>query len=244
MDLKITNLTKAYNNTPILTHINLNIRNVQSLVLIGPSGGGKTTLLRILAGLESPTEGSIFINDSPIIYEEKKLREYRKKIGIVFQAYNLFPHLTALENICLPLTQVHGFSPQVAKEEALMLLTQFHLEDHAYKKPSALSGGQQQRVAICRAVSTKPDFLLLDEPTSALDPEYTSEVLELIEELMKDGMRLILVTHEMGFARSAAKHILFLADGKIIDQGTPKNLFDHSPNPRVRSFFQKVLKYG
>ncbi|PID26570.1 MAG: glutamine ABC transporter ATP-binding protein [Candidatus Cloacimonadota bacterium] len=244
MKIELKNLTKSFPGITVLKNLDLKLDDVKSLVLIGPSGGGKTTLLRILAGLEKPSSGKVFVNDKEVIYDEKNLREYRKHIGMVFQSYNLFPHLTALENIVLPLVKVHGYTKEDATERGLKLLERFHLREHANKKPIQLSGGQQQRVAICRAVSIKPEFLLLDEPTSALDPEYTSEVLELIDELHTEGMRLILVTHEMGFAHKVAEKILFISDQKISAMGTPEDIFEKSNNPRVKKFLQKVLKYG
>ena len=244
MKIELRNLTKSFPGITVLKDIDLILDDIRSLVLIGPSGGGKTTLLRILAGLEKPTNGEIYINDQKVIYNEKELREYRKKIGMVFQSYNLFPHLTAIENIVLPLVEVHGYNRNDAIREGLELLERFHLKEHSNKKPIQLSGGQQQRVAICRAVAIKPQFLLFDEPTSALDPEYTSEVLELIDELHSEGMRLILVTHEMGFAHKVADQILFISDQKISAKGTPEEIFEKSENPRVKKFLNKVLKYG
>jgi polar amino acid transport system ATP-binding protein len=244
MKLELRNLTKSYGSLIVLDKVSLSLEDIHSLVFIGPSGGGKTTLLRLIAGLETPDSGEIIINDLPMKYNsEVSLREYRKRVGMVFQAFNLFPHLTALKNITLPLVQVHGYEEKKAQEEAIILLERFQLADQAHKKPSQLSGGQKQRIAICRAVAIKPEFLLLDEPTSALDPEYTSEVLDLIGELKQEGMRLILVTHEMGFARQAADYLLFVGDGGLIAQGTPPELFDSS-DPRVSRFFNKVLKYN
>lgn len=244
MKLELKGLTKSYGPLAVLDQVNLTLEDVRSLVFIGPSGGGKTTLLRLIAGLETPEAGEIVINDHPIEFgSEESLRNYRRRIGMVFQAYNLFPHLTALKNITLPLVQVHGYTEEKAREEALTLLERFHLADQAVKKPAQLSGGQKQRIAICRAVAIRPEFLLLDEPTSALDPEYTSEVLDLIGELRREGMRLILVTHEMGFARQAADYLLFVGDGGLIAQGTPEELFGCS-DERVSRFFNKVLKYN
>ncbi len=245
MKLELAGLSKRYGTLKVLDRVSLLLEDVRSLVFIGPSGGGKTTLLRLIAGLEKPESGRILINDHPIEYfSEDSLREYRKRIGIVFQAYNLFPHLTALQNITLPLVKVHGYTETQAAEEALVLLERFQLADQALKKPAQLSGGQKQRIAICRAVAIRPEFLLLDEPTSALDPEYTSEVLDLIGELRNEGMRLILVTHEMGFARQAADYLLFVGDGGLIAQGTPDDLFEKRGEPRVYRFLNKVLKYN
>lgn len=245
MKLKFDDLSKHYGKLRVLDQVSFAVDEINSLVFIGPSGGGKTTLLRLIAGLEKPDSGSILINDHPIEYDNtERLRKYRQKIGMVFQAYNLFPHLTALKNITLPLVKVHGYDDKQALEEALILLERFQLADHALKKPSQLSGGQKQRIAICRAVAIKPEFLLLDEPTSALDPEYTSEVLDLIGELGDEGMRFILVTHEMGFARQAADYIVFVGDGGLIAQGTPAELFGQQHDERVSRFLNKVLKYN
>ncbi len=245
MKLELELLSKSYGDTAVLDNVSLLLEDLHSMVFVGPSGGGKTTLLRLIAGLETPTNGRILVNDHPVEFEsEVTLREYRKRIGMVFQAYNLFPHLTALKNITLPLVLVHGYRESEANDEAMTLLERFHLADHARKKPAQLSGGQKQRIAISRAVAIKPEFLLLDEPTSALDPEYTSEVLDLIGELHEEGMRLILVTHEMGFARQAAERMLFIGDGGIVAEGSPEELFDGHADPRVKRFFDKVLKYS
>jgi polar amino acid transport system ATP-binding protein len=243
MRLEIRNLTKRFGSHAVLDNVNLSLDDIHSLVLIGPSGGGKTTLLRILAGLETMDEGEITINRHKLNCADRELIQYRRHIGMVFQSYNLFPHLTALENILLPLTRVHKMNRQTAGEHALALLERFHLADHARKHPAALSGGQQQRIAICRAVAIRPEYLLLDEPTSALDPEYTSEVLDLIQELRKEGMELILVTHEMGFAHRAADYMLFIADGGIGAHGSPHEFFETQKYPRVSLFLDKVLKY-
>ncbi len=243
MKLELRSLSKQYGSLKVLDQVTLSLEDVHSLVFIGPSGGGKTTLLRLLAGLETPDSGEILLNGTPVDFQsEQTLRTHRKRIGMVFQAYNLFPHLNALKNITLPLEKVHGIDPDQAESDAITLLNRFNLSEHALKKPSQLSGGQKQRIAICRAVASRPEFLLLDEPTSALDPEYTSEVLDLIQELHHEDMRLILVTHEMGFARQAADYILFVGEGGIIARGTPEELFQNR-DPRVSRFFNKVLKY-
>jgi len=216
---------------------------VHSLVLIGPSGGGKTTLLRILAGLETPDRGEVEINGQAIDFHEPALLEYRRTVGVVFQAFNLFPHLTALENVTLPLEKVHGYSAADAKEAAMALLRRLQLEAHAFKKPAGLSGGQRQRVAIARAIGIKPRLVLFDEPTSALDPEMTAEVLDTIEQLREEGTDLILVTHEMGFARRAADRTAFLSAGRILEFGDTKSIFDNPRTEECRRFLGTVLKY-
>lgn len=243
MKLKLDNVCKQFGDLKVLTDLSLEVNDFNSLVLIGPSGGGKTTLLRLLAGLEKPEQGNIYINDKHIVYDEKYLQEYRKSIGMVYQAYNLFPHLTAVENITLPLIQVHNVPKKIANEQAMELLDRFNLSGHGHKKPIALSGGQQQRIAICRAVATKPEYLLLDEPTSALDPEYTSEVLDLIYELRNEGMQLVLVTHEMGFAKEAADMVMFVEDEGVVQCGSADEVLNNSQDQRIVSFLDKVLKH-
>jgi polar amino acid transport system ATP-binding protein len=212
-------------------------------VLIGPSGGGKSTLLRVIAGLEYPDTGVVEIDGEPVEFQEDALLKHRRTIGVVFQAFNLFPHLTALRNITLPLEKVHGHSPGEAEENARELLKRFQLEKHATKKPAELSGGQRQRVAIARAISIKPRLLLFDEPTSALDPEMTAEVLDVIEELREEGRDFILVTHEMGFARKVADQVALLADGRIVEVGAVEQVFEHPRSQQSRDFLAKVLKY-
>lgn len=243
MKLELDSLTKQFDSHVVLNNVSIKVETFRSLVLIGPSGGGKTTLLRILAGLEKPEHGKVYINDKKIIYNEQFLGEYRKGIGMVYQAYNLFPHLTAIENITLPLIKVHNIEPKLALEQAKELLNRFNLYEHSHKKPVALSGGQQQRIAICRAVAIKPAYLLLDEPTSALDPEYTSEVLDLIYELREEGMDLVLVTHEMGFAKEAADMVMFIDNGGIVAAGNPENVLTNPTDPRIQGFLSKVLKH-
>lgn len=230
MEIKIENLYKSFGEQVVLNKLNLAIKNINSLVIIGPSGGGKSTLLKILAGLEVSDSGEIEINGERIPKEEKELHEYRKGIGVVFQAFNLFPHLTALKNITLPLEKVHKMSIKDANKRAKILLKRFELYEHKEKYPHQLSGGQQQRVAIVRAMALKPRFLLLDEPTSALDPALTKEILEVIKELRKEKKDMILVTHEMGFARGVADYIIFVSGGKIVEMGPPGTVFE---NPKT-----------
>jgi polar amino acid transport system ATP-binding protein len=196
-----------------------------------------------MAGLETPTAGHVEINRTRILYQERALRRYRRRVGMVFQSYNLFPHLTALTNITLPLQKVHGLAKDEAEERAVRLLERFKLAEHAHKKPPQLSGGQKQRIALSRAIAFGPEFLLLDEPTSALDPEFTAEVLDMIEELREEGRQLILVTHEMGFARSVGDYVFFIADGRIAEQGPPQQVFDAPETPEVKRFLERVLKY-
>jgi polar amino acid transport system ATP-binding protein len=243
MHIEIHGINKHFGDHHVLKDISLDLENTHSLVIIGPSGGGKTTLLRVIAGLENPDNGRLIVNGREILFDEKHLREYRKHVGMVFQAYNLFPHLTALENITLPLEKVHGRSPEEARDRALTLLRRFQLEPHHHKKPAQLSGGQKQRIALSRAIAIGPEFLILDEPTSALDPEFTAEVLDMIEELREEDIHLILVTHEMGFARRLSDHVLFMDDGVVIEQGEPGTVFDDPTNEKVKKFFDRVLKY-
>jgi len=243
MTIDVRGLNKSFGRHLVLKNIDLSIENTHSLVLIGPSGGGKTTLLRILAGLEEPDTGNVNINGHHLSPNEKLLREYRKHVGMVFQSYNLFPHLTALENIVLPLEKVHGYDRTSAVQKAVHLLSRFRLEEHQQKKPAQLSGGQKQRIALSRAIAISPEFLILDEPTSALDPEFTAEVLDMIEELREEDTHLMLVTHEMGFARHVADCVLFMDDGEIIEQGSPEKVFDAPEHENVRRFLDRILRY-
>jgi polar amino acid transport system ATP-binding protein len=243
MKLELEGLNKIFQHQVALDSISLATGEVKSLVVIGPSGGGKSTLLRIIGGLEYPDSGTVRLNNYRIIFDERTLIRYRRTIGTVFQAFNLFPHLTALENITLPLVIVHGYTQDQAERSARELFQRFHLEDHADRKPFELSGGQRQRVAIMRAVSAKPQVLLFDEPTSALDPEMTAEVLEMIEELKNEGRDLIIVTHEMGFARAAGEQVIFLTEGRIIEHGPARQVLDRPVNTMTRDFLARVMRY-
>lgn len=243
MKLSLQNVVKRFGAHTVIDGINLNLDSVHCLALIGPSGGGKSTLLRIIAGLEYPTEGGVILNDNLIEYHDEALLRHRRSVGTVFQAFNLFPHMTALRNITLPLEKVHGRSPAEALDLAEGTLRRFQLLDHSHKKPAELSGGQRQRVAIARAIAIKPQVVLLDEPTSALDPEMTAEVLELIEELKQEGRDLLLVTHEMGFARRLADRVALLANGRIEEIGPPEQVFGASQSEVTRAFLSRVLKY-
>lgn len=243
MNLRLRQIVKRFDGHLVLDDVSLSLDGVRTLVLIGPSGGGKSTLLRILGGLEYPDSGEAELDGQRIIFNEESLLQHRRTVGTVFQAFNLFPHLTALQNITLPLEKVHGRTPAQAEERGRRLLARFQLEAHAGKRPAELSGGQRQRIAIARAVSSKPRLLLLDEPTSALDPEMTAEVLDAILELREEGLDFILVTHEMGFARRVADQVAFLADGRIVEAGPAGQLFGAPSAPQTRAFLDKVLKY-
>ena len=243
MKLELDHVTKRFGEALVIDDVTESIRDRSSLVLIGPSGGGKSTLLRLIGGLLLPSAGEIKLNECSVPGDEVGLNRYRSRLGIVFQNFNLFPHLTAEENVVLPLTAVHEKSEAEARELAHQLLDRFQLSRHAAKKPYELSGGQRQRVAIARALSHRPQVMLFDEPTSALDPEMTGEVLDLIGELRSDGVHLILVTHEMGFARHVADEVWFLSDGKIIERGTPDLLFTQPAMPQTERFLKRVLKY-
>ena len=243
MKLRATDLCKSFGRQTVLQKVNLDMEQVHALALIGPSGGGKSTLLRIMAGLENPDSGSLHLNDREVIYREKELMVHRRSVGTVFQAFNLFPHLTALQNITLPLEKVHQYKPPDARQAAEEILERFQLSEHSHKPPAQLSGGQRQRVAIARAISIKPKLLLFDEPTSALDPEMTAEVLEVIEELREEGRDLVLVTHQMGFAHRIADQIALLSGGQIMECGPPSQVLDNPVSDVTRQFLAKILKY-
>lgn len=243
MRLDLRNLNKSFGTNRVIDDMTVDFGELRSLALIGPSGGGKSTLLRIIAGLEIPDSGDITLNGEPLSFDEPTLRAHRRQLGVVFQAYNLFPHLTALANITLPLEKVHGVSPTEAEALARETLGRFALADHAHKKPAELSGGQKQRVAIARAIAIKPRLLLFDEPTSALDPEMTAEVLDVIEELKNEGRDFLLVTHEMGFARHVADRVAFLAKGRIVEHGPAEQLFASPQSQECRDFLARILRH-
>ncbi len=243
MNLYLDQIDKSFGTRRVLEGISARFEGVRSLVLIGPSGGGKSTLLRIIAGLEKPEAGRVTLNGEALPADEPGLRRYRSTIGVVFQAFNLFPHLSALENLTLPLEKVHGQSPGQARETAMATLARFGLETHAAQRPGQLSGGQKQRVAIARAIAIKPRLLLFDEPTSALDPEMTAEVLDAIEELKAGGSDFVLVTHQMGFARRVADRVALLAQGRLLESGPPAELFGNPQTAACREFLSRVLRY-
>ncbi len=243
MKLEVTNLTKCYGATRALDGLSLPVEEARVLVLIGPSGGGKSTLLRVLGGLETADSGTVKINGEPLVKDAAALQAYRRRNGFLFQQFNLFPHLTARRNIALPLEKVHGHAPAKAHEIAAEALDRFGLLDHADKLPAQMSGGQQQRVGIARAVAHQPEILFLDEPTSALDPEMTAEVLELIQELAEAGQDIILSTHEMGFAKAVADHVAFVAMGKIEEVSAPADLFGAPKSALCQRFLSRVMRY-
>lgn len=238
--IKITDLRKSYGNLDVLKGIDLTIAEREVVVIIGPSGSGKSTLLRCINYLEEPTGGSIVIDGIPLT-GEANINEIRKEVGMVFQRFNLFPHMTVLENLVLAPMKVRGISRSEAEQTAQELLIKVGLDDKANAYPDQLSGGQQQRVAIARALAMEPDIMLFDEPTSALDPEMVCEVLDVMKELAAEGMTMVVVTHEMGFAREVATRVLFIDDGKIQEQNAPKEFFENPQNPRLKEFLSKVL---
>lgn len=243
MRLEINDIAKFFGGQVALDGVSLSLPEIGTVALLGPSGGGKTTLLRILAGLEVPDSGEISLDNETLRFDEGYLLRHRRSIGTVFQSFNLFPHLSALRNISLPLEKVHGYPPGEAADYALELLARFRLAGHEFKTPAQLSGGQKQRVAIARAVAVKPRLLLFDEPTSALDPEMTVEVLDLIAELRREGRPLLLVTHEIGFARKVADQVVFLHQGRVLEWGAAASLFERPGTPELRGFLDKVLRY-
>ncbi len=226
MKLVLNQVRKQFGKQLVLDDVSLSLEKVHTLALVGPSGGGKSTLLRIIGGLEYPDSGGVEINGEPVNFQEEALLKHRRSIGTVFQSFNLFPHLTALQNITLPLEKVHLRPASEANTIARHLLERFRLADHADKRPAELSGGQRQRVALARAISIKPKLLLFDEPTSALDPEMSAEVLDAIRELREEGRDFILVTYEMGFARRIADQVAFIADGKVVEAGSAAQIFE------------------
>lgn len=243
MSIETRELSRFYGSTRAVDGVSLSLSDdVQVLALIGPSGGGKSTFLRLLGGLEAPTSGSLCIDGENLSTDESLLREWRKKNGFLFQSFNLFPHLSARENIVLPLVEVHDWLRSDAEQRADEVIDRFGLSAHSKNQPGQLSGGQQQRIALARAIAHEPRWLLLDEPTSALDPEMKAEVLDLVQELCESGQKIVLSTHEMGFARGAADHVVFLAKGQKVEEGDAEALFAEAETGEVRNFLAKVMK--
>lgn len=237
----VKGLVKSFGNLEVLKGIDAEIDKGEVICVIGPSGSGKSTFLRCLNLLEEPTDGEIIVDGLSITDKKADINKIRRHIGMVFQQFNLFNNLTVLENITISLTKVKKQSEEESKEKALKLLKRVGLEDKVNAYPSQLSGGQKQRIAIVRALAMEPDVLLFDEPTSALDPEMVGEVLDLMRDLAKDGMTMVVVTHEMGFAREVADRVVFMSEGAIIEEGSPADLFDHPQSERLQSFLAKVL---
>ena len=241
--IEVTDLKKYYIGGKIkaLDGISASISRGEVVVIIGPSGSGKSTFLRSLNLLEQPTSGSIVFDGVDITGKNVNINEHRQKMGMVFQHFNLFPHMTLLKNMTLAPMKLLGRSKEEAEAQAMKLLERVGLADRAGAYPSQLSGGQKQRVAIVRALCMEPEVMLFDEPTSALDPEMVGEVLDVMKELARDGMTMVVVTHEMGFAREVGDRVLFMADGILVEEGTPEEIFSAPKSPRLQDFLAKVL---
>ena len=238
---EIKDLQKKFGSLTVFDGLNETIYKGDVVVIIGPSGGGKSTFIRCLNLLEQPTAGKIYFEGEDITAKGFDVNRHRQKVGMVFQQFNLFNNLTVLENITISLTKVKKQSEEESEEKALKLLKRVGLEDKANAYPSQLSGGQKQRIAIVRALAMEPDVLLFDEPTSALDPEMVGEVLQVISDLARDGITMVVVTHEMGFARKVGTRVLFMDGGQIAEQGTPEEIFEHPQNARTKEFLSKVI---
>ncbi len=241
--ISVQHLVKEYNHGSVhaLNDCSLDIRKGEVVAVIGPSGSGKSTLLRSLNLLEQPTSGAIFFDGADLAAKSVNIDLHRQKMGMVFQHFNLFPHKTVLQNITMAPVTLKKKTAAAAKEQALALLARIGLSDKANEYPNMLSGGQKQRIAIVRALAMDPEVMLFDEPTSALDPEMVGEVLDLMRDLARDGMTMAVVTHEMGFAREVADRVVFMADGRILEEGAPADIFDHPKDPRLQDFLSKVL---
>ncbi|SDF27959.1 amino acid ABC transporter ATP-binding protein [Sporomusa acidovorans] len=238
--ISIKNLHKKFGNLHVLKDVTAHISEQEVVVIIGPSGSGKSTLLRCINYLEQPTEGEIIVDGIPLT-NEANINKVREEVGMVFQRFNLFPHMTVLQNITLAPVKVRKLARADAEKVALGLLEKVGLADKANAYPEQLSGGQQQRVAIARALAMKPKVMLFDEPTSALDPEMIKEVLDVMKALATEGMTMVVVTHEMGFAREVGDRVIFMDEGRIVEEGTPDEVFLHSQEERIRAFLSKIL---
>ena len=238
--IRVENMTMAYGDNVVLENVNTEVHKGDVIAIIGPSGCGKSTFIRTLNMLETPKKGAIYINDTNLMDKKVDINKMRQKVGMVFQHFNLFPNLTIKENITLAPVKTKLMSKQQAEQKAEQLLERVGLSDKAQAYPSTLSGGQKQRIAIVRALAMNPEVLLFDEPTSALDPEMVGEVLELMKELAKDGMTMVVVTHEMGFAREVANRVMFFDEKGIKEEGTPHEIFDTPKSPRLQSFLARV----
>lgn len=239
--IKTENLQKSFGKLDVLTGIDIEIKKGEVVVVIGPSGSGKSTFLRCLNRLEEPTGGKIIFEGADITDTKSNINLHRQKMGMVFQQFNLFPHLTVLRNLTIAPTKLLGVSKEDAEKKGMELLERVGLADKANAYPSQLSGGQKQRVAIVRALAMNPEVMLFDEPTSALDPEMVGEVLDVMKNLAKEGMTMVVVTHEMGFAREVADRVVFMDGGVIAEEGKPEDIFSNPQNPRTQQFLQCVL---
>lgn len=239
--IHVSNLHKSFGKNDVLKGIDEHIKKGEVVVVIGPSGSGKSTFLRCLNLLEEPTSGKIVFEGNDITDKKVDINKIREKMGMVFQQFNLFPHKTVLQNLTIAPIKVKNMSKEQAEKKAMELLERVGLTNKATAYPSSLSGGQKQRIAIARALAMEPDVMLFDEPTSALDPEMVGEVLSVMKDLAKDGMTMVVVTHEMGFAREVGDRILFMDAGNIVEQGTPEEIFSHPKNSRTIDFLSKVL---
>jgi glutamine transport system ATP-binding protein len=237
----VENLVKKYGDHTVLNDINVSIKEGEVVCVIGPSGSGKSTFLRCLNRLEEPTSGDIIIDGAHLMDKNTNINSVRQHIGMVFQHFNLFPHLSVLENIILAPTDLKKLSRKEAEEKAIQLLDTVGLADKKDMYPDSLSGGQKQRVAIARALAMNPDIMLFDEPTSALDPEMVGDVLNVMKKLAKQGMTMIIVTHEMGFAKEVANRVMFIDGGNFLEDGTPEQIFSNPTNERTKDFLDKVL---
>ena len=239
--IRIRHLQKTYPNVTPLKDVNTDIHRGDVISIIGPSGTGKSTLIRCINMLETPTSGEIWVKDQCITDKKCDVSKVRRKMGMVFQSFNLFPHLTVIENIMKAPVDLLGKSKQQAYDEGMQLLRTVGLKDKAFVYPDNLSGGQKQRVAIARTLAMEPEIILFDEPTSALDPEMVGEVLNVMKELANEGMTMVVVTHEMGFAREVGNRVLFMDEGKLVEQGAPREIFENPQHPRLQEFLSKVL---
>lgn len=239
--IEVKNLCKSFGDLQVLKGISETINDREVVCVIGPSGSGKSTFLRCLNLLEEPSGGEVFLDGKKINDSDVDIDEIREKLGMVFQGFNLFPHMTVLDNLTLAPIKVKGMEKAAAEEKARKLLETVGLADKAEKYPASLSGGQKQRVAIARALAMDPEIMLFDEPTSALDPEMVGEVLEVMKELAESGMTMVVVTHEMGFAREVGTKVLFMDGGNIVEENTPQEFFTNPQSPRLQEFLSKVL---
>ncbi|UCZ53159.1 amino acid ABC transporter ATP-binding protein [Bacillus shivajii] len=239
--IKVENLCKSFGNTEVLKDLSTTVHDGEVVTIVGPSGSGKSTFLRCLNLLEEPTKGHIWISDKELTNPKTDMMKIREEIGMVFQHFYLFPHMSVLDNLTYAPMKVRGKSKKEAEEKALQLLQKVGLENKACEYPSRLSGGQKQRVAIARALAMEPKAMLFDEPTSALDPEMVKEVLDVMKSLAHSGMTMIIVTHEMGFAREVADRLLFLDEGRLVEEATPQQFFSEPKTDRAKDFLEKIL---